>query len=142
MFLSLNIVCKRNLNIFFIFCTKSTDFAIGIRTPIEYVENPIYYKTNNIYSLALAKDWLCSDDTLILESDLIFEDEVIDLLLDDPRDTLALVDKYESWMDGTCVRIDDEDHIETFVSKDKFRFNEIGGYCGLRTGHRKRVSAL
>lgn len=82
MFLSLNIVCKRNLNIFFIFCTKSTDFAIGIRTPIEYVENPIYYKTNNIYSLALAKDWLCSDDTLIFESDLIFEDEVIDLLLE------------------------------------------------------------
>lgn len=102
--------------------------TLGIRTPIEYVENPIYYKTNNIYSLALAKDYLCSDDTLLLESDLIFEDEVIDLLLDDPRDTLALVDKYESWMDGTCVRIDDDDHIEAFVSKDKFRFNEIGSY--------------
>ncbi|MBR3417332.1 MAG: NTP transferase domain-containing protein, partial [Oscillospiraceae bacterium] len=102
--------------------------TLGIRTPIEYVENPIYYKTNNIYSLALAKDYLCSDDTLLFESDLIFEDEVIDLLLDDPRDTLALVDKYESWMDGTCVRIDDDDHIEAFVSKDKFRFNEIGSY--------------
>ncbi len=102
--------------------------TLGIRTPIEYVENPIYYKTNNIYSLALAKDYLCSDDTLLFESDLIFEDAVIDLLVDDPRDTLALVDKYESWMDGTCVRIDDDDHIEAFVSKDKFRFNEIGSY--------------
>ena len=86
--------------------------TLGIKTPIEYIENPIYYKTNNIYSLALAKEHLCSEDTLLFESDLIFEDSVIDLLLDDPRDTLALVDKYESWMDGTCVKLDEEDNID------------------------------
>lgn len=79
--------------------------TLGIRTPIVYVHNPIYDKTNNIYSLALAKDYLCQDDTLLFESDLIFEDSVIDQLLDDPRETLALVDKYESWMDGTCVKL-------------------------------------
>ena len=71
--------------------------TLGIRTPIVYVHNPIYDKTNNIYSLALAKDYLCQDDTLLFESDLIFEDSVIDQLLDDPRETLALVDKYQSW---------------------------------------------
>lgn len=48
---------------------------------IEYVENPIYDKTNNIYSLALAKDLLCEDDTLLLESDLIFEDSMLDILI-------------------------------------------------------------
>ena len=79
--------------------------TLGIRTPIVYVHNPIYDKTNNIYSLALAKDYLCQDDTLLFESDLIFEDSVIDQLLDDPRETLALVDKYKSWMDGTCVKL-------------------------------------
>ena len=41
---------------------------------IEFIHNPIYDKTNNIYSLALAKDALCEDDTILLESDLIFED--------------------------------------------------------------------
>ena len=102
--------------------------SLGIETPIKYVGNPIYYKTNNIYSLALAKEYLCSEDTLLFESDLIFEDEVIDLLLDDPRDTLALVDKYESWMDGTCVKLDEDDNIEAFVSKDRFRFNKISSY--------------
>jgi histidinol-phosphate/aromatic aminotransferase/cobyric acid decarboxylase-like protein len=102
--------------------------TLGIKTPVEYVENPIYYKTNNIYSLALAKEYLCSEDTLLFESDLIFEDEVIDLLLSDPRDTLALVDKYESWMDGTCVKLDDDDNIEAFISKEKFRFNKIRSY--------------
>ena len=102
--------------------------SLGIQTPVIYIENPIYYKTNNIYSLALAKEHLCREDTLLFESDLIFEEKVIDLLIDDPRDTLALVDKYESWMDGTCVKLDDEDNIEAFVNGNRFRFNEISSY--------------
>lgn len=102
--------------------------TLGIRTPIVYVQNPIYDKTNNIYSLALAKDYLCQDDTLLFESDLIFEDAVIDQLLDDPRETLALVDKYESWMDGTCVKLWPDDSIASFVPSKNFRFEEAHEY--------------
>ena len=102
--------------------------TLGISTPITYINNPIYDKTNNIYSLALAKDWLCKEDTLLFESDLIFEDSVLDALIDDPRDTLALVDKYESWMDGTCVKLGEDDSIEAFVPGKKFKFNEIKSY--------------
>ncbi len=102
--------------------------TLGIRTPIVYVENPIYDKTNNIYSLALAKDWLLKEDTLLLESDLIFEDSVLTSLLDDPRETLALVDKYESWMDGTCVKLREDDSIEAFVPGSRFVFDDIPHY--------------
>lgn len=102
--------------------------TLGIRTPIVYVQNPIYDKTNNIYSLALAKDYLCQDDTLLFKSDLIFEDAVIDQLLDDPRETLALVDKYESWMDGTCVKLGPDDSIASFVPSKNFRFEEAHEY--------------
>ena len=102
--------------------------ALGIQTPICYVDNPIYDKTNNIYSLALAKDYLLQEDTLLLESDLIFEDNVLEVLLEDPRPTLALVDKYESWMDGTCVKIGEDDSIETFVPGKKFVFEDIPQY--------------
>ena len=102
--------------------------TLGIRTPITFVENPIYDKTNNIYSLALAKDWLCKEDTLLFESDLIFEDAVLDLLVNDPRDTLALVDKFESWMDGTCLKLSKDDKITSFVSKKEFRFADIDEY--------------
>lgn len=102
--------------------------TLGIRTPIVYVQNPIYDKTNNIYSLALAKDYLCQDDTLLFESDLIFEDAVIDQLLDDHRETLALVDKYESWMDGTCVKLGPDDSIASFVPSKNFRFEEAHEY--------------
>lgn len=102
--------------------------TLNIQTPIVYITNPIYDKTNNIYSLALAKDWLCKDDTLLFESDLIFEDSVLEALLSDPRDTLALVDKYESWMDGTCVKLGEDDTIEVFVPGKKFKFEEIKNY--------------
>ncbi len=102
--------------------------TLDIQTPIVYINNPIYDKTNNIYSLALAKDWLLKDDTLLFESDLIFEDEVLDMLVNDPRDTLALVDKYEAWMDGTCVKLGDDDSIEAFIPGKKFKFDEIKDY--------------
>lgn len=102
--------------------------TLDIKTPIEYVNNPIYDKTNNIYSLALAKDYLCKEDTLLFESDLIFEDAVIDQLLDDERDTLALVDKYKSWMDGTCVKLSEDDSIEAFVPGKNFKFKEKEEY--------------
>lgn len=102
--------------------------TLGIKTPVCFVENPIYDKTNNIYSLALAKEYLLQEDTLLLESDLIFEDSVLQVLMDDPRETLALVDKYESWMDGTCVKIDEDDAIEAFVPGKKFVFEDIPNY--------------
>lgn len=102
--------------------------TLGIKTPIVYIDNPIYDKTNNIYSLSLASDYLCQEDTLLFESDLIFEDAVLDVLVNDPRPTLALVDKYESWMDGTCVKIDENDNISAFVPGKKFKFNEIKDY--------------
>ena len=102
--------------------------TLDIKTPIVYIINPIYDKTNNIYSLALAKDWLCKEDTLLFESDLIFEDAVIDALVKDPRETLALVAKYESWMDGTCVKLSEDDDIVAFVPSKNFNFNEINSY--------------
>ena len=102
--------------------------SLGVRTPIVFIDNPIYDKTNNIYSLFLAKEWLCKDDTLLLESDLVFEDSVLDIILDDDRKTLALVDHYESWMDGTCVTINEDDGIESFVPNNVFKYNEVSSY--------------
>ena len=101
---------------------------MDIQTPIIYINNPIYDKTNNIYSLALAKDWLVKDNTLLFESDIIFEDAVLNTLVNDSRDTLALVDKYESWMDGTCVKLNEEDDIIDFVPGKNFDFNNTVDY--------------
>lgn len=95
---------------------------------IQYIENPIYDKTNNIYSLALAKQEMQEDDTLLLESDLIFDESMLDLLVNNPLPNLALVAKYETWMDGTMVRIDEDNNIVNFIPKAAFRYEDTGKY--------------
>ena len=102
--------------------------TLGIKCPIEYVDNPIYASTNNIYSLFLAKDYLLAEDTLLFESDLIFEDSVIDRIVQNPYPSLALVDKFESWMDGTVVTLDDEDNIKRFIPGSKFAYENTESY--------------
>lgn len=95
---------------------------------IEYIDNPIYDKTNNIYSLSLAKRELQEDDTLLIESDLIFDDALFPMIVNNSYPNLALVAKYESWMDGTMVRIDDDCNIVNFVPKEAFRYEDVDVY--------------
>jgi len=102
--------------------------TLDITTPLEFVENTVYDKTNNIYSLYMAKDWLEKEDTLLFESDIIMENAVIEKLLNDPYPSLALVDKFESWMDGTVVTIDEENRIRRFIPNSQFRYDEIPSY--------------
>lgn len=102
--------------------------GLEIDTPIEFINNDIYNKTNNIYSLYLAKDFLESDDTLLLESDLIFEDGILEKIINDKKESIALVDKYESWMDGTCLVVGEDDEIESFVPGRKFDFSNSKNY--------------
>ncbi len=102
--------------------------ALAVSTPIIYVDNDIYYKTNNIYSLYLAKDYLLEEDTLLLESDLVFEEAVLKKIAEHPYPSLVLVDKFESWMDGTVVTLDEHDSIKAFVAKREFDFDKTDAY--------------
>ncbi len=95
---------------------------------IQYVYNTVYNKTNNIYSLYLAKEYFVEDDTLLIESDLIFDDALFHKIVDNSYPNLALVAKYETWMDGTMVRLDEDDNIVNFVPKKAFNYNDIAYY--------------
>lgn len=98
------------------------------RLNIEYIVNPIYDRTNNIYSLALTKDKLQEDDTLLIESDLIFDDKMFSLILGNPYPNLALVAKYQTWMDGTMVRIDEDNNVINFITKSAFKYSDVDYY--------------
>lgn len=95
---------------------------------IEFYDNPIYDKTNNIYSLWLVRKQMEEDETLLIESDLIFSDRMIPMIVNDKRPNIALVAKYETWMDGTMVCLDDDNHITNFVSKKAFRYEDVDKY--------------
>ncbi|WBA57560.1 aminotransferase class I/II-fold pyridoxal phosphate-dependent enzyme [Providencia sp. 21OH12SH02B-Prov] len=95
---------------------------------IIYIDNDIYDKTNNIYSIYLAKDELIKDDTILLESDLIFEEKIIENLISNQFPNIAVVDKYQPWMDGTVVEINNNFDIVNFVPKKDFEFNKSDLY--------------
>lgn len=94
---------------------------------LEYVfiENKDYATTNNIYSFYLAKDELVKDDTILLESDLIFDSSLIKKMVDSEEENLVALAKYESWMDGTVTTIDEEGYISKFFSKEEIDIKKL-----------------
>jgi histidinol-phosphate/aromatic aminotransferase/cobyric acid decarboxylase-like protein/choline kinase len=95
---------------------------------ITYVANDIYNKTNNIYSLYLAKEYLEADDTILLESDLIFEERIVRDMVNHPAQAAAAVALWEAWMDGTVVQLAPDKRIVSFIPGKYFNFADKQSY--------------
>jgi len=88
---------------------------------IDFIDNPLYETTNNIYSLYLAQYEMVKYDTILLEADLIFDEDLILSLCQTPEENMAIVDHYNpSWMNGTVVKLHDGYKISSFIPKRKF----------------------
>jgi len=77
---------------------------------VEYVRNPLYRTTNNIYSLWLAGSKI-EESFLLAESDLIFEAPLLEGLL--IPDKIA-VSRMLPWMNGTTIAMDSSGHVASF----------------------------
>lgn len=77
---------------------------------IDYVFNPVYRTTNNLYSLWLARE-VIDEPFLLVESDLIFETRLLDHML--YPDKMA-VSKMLPWMNGTTVELDSSQQVTAF----------------------------
>lgn len=95
---------------------------------IRFVHNPRYSETNNIYSLSLAFNEIeIDDDILLIESDLIYEDSIINRIINTSYPNAALLDKYRSGMDGTVVSVENNiitNVIPTHLQDDTFDFSD------------------
>jgi len=97
-------------------------------TSIKYVINEDFRISNNIYSLWLTKEFLIQDDTLLFESDVIFDKEIVERLTFSAYPNLAVVAPFENWMDGTVVELGPNNAIEQFVPKIDVDLERIGKY--------------
>ena len=95
---------------------------------IIFIDNPVYETTNNIYSFYLAKDELAKDDTILLESDIVFDEDLIKDICNFEHTNVVTVAKYESWMDGTCVTLNEDNTIRKFIEKQSFLYEKIDRY--------------
>ena len=96
--------------------------------PVTYVMNHDYATTNNIRSLHLARDEFAKDDTLLLESDLVYDPSIVADLVAHPAPDVAVVAKHRPWMDGTVVTLDEDHTIERFVPKSSIENDQFHAY--------------
>lgn len=99
--------------------------TLACKPEIEYVFNDKYNDTNNIYSLYLTKDYLCREDSIIIESDIIFDDNVLNLVCVEDSNNYAVVDIYKSWMTGMGVQINSRDGIYAFVNENEIDYSSL-----------------
>lgn len=94
---------------------------LRINTPVVFVDNSDYRHTNNIYSLWLTREFLEEMDSLVLESDMIFEDRVIEKMLAVDNGCGTFVARPRPWMDGSIVKLDKDNNIVYFVDEEEVK---------------------
>lgn len=68
------------------------DYCNALHLPLKYtfVNNPVYDKTNYIYSIYCAKEQLKDDDIILMHGDLVFENLVMEAVVDSPASCMAV----------------------------------------------------
>jgi choline kinase len=79
---------------------KNKDFNLKIK----FIKNPIYYKTNTVYSLWLAMEHM-KDDFVYINGDVVFYKEVLERLLKSHYDTCIAVEKKQVSEEEVKVRL-------------------------------------
>ena len=77
---------------------------------IEFITNPLYQTTNNIYSLWLARNKI-QESFLLVESDLVFESSQLEGLLYPNK---IAISRMQPWMNGTTITIDSFNRVQAF----------------------------
>jgi len=89
------------------------------QTNIIFVNNKIYDKTNNIYSLWLAKEYLINGFYLF-EADIYFDSVLITKLVNNTSDNIMVVDRFDKkLMNGTVVTIKDNYADKMYLGKEQ-----------------------
>ena len=94
---------------------------------IHFIENPAFAITNNIYSLWLALDWLRGDSFIVLNADVIFNPEILDVAVR-PHAPISMI-VAPLWRDETMKVIILDDHVIRMskkISREEFSGTYIG----------------
>jgi L-glutamine-phosphate cytidylyltransferase len=94
---------------------------------IHFIDNPAFAITNNIYSLWLALDWLGGDNFIVLNADVIFDPEILDLAVRPHVPISMIVDPL--WRDETMKVVILDDYVIRMsknISREEFTATYIG----------------
>ena len=95
---------------------------------IHFIENPAFAITNNIYSLWTASDWLRGDSFIVLNSDVIFDPDILNFAVQPYAPLSMIVDPL--WRDETMKVMIEDDRV-TRMSKKISQEEFSGTYIGI-----------
>lgn len=78
--------------------------------PIKYITNDVFESTNSMYSLWLAREAF-NDETIVIEGDCYFEEDVMKAALQIDNRSVWVVDKFHSYMNGSMQVTNGSDNI-------------------------------
>ncbi len=108
---------------------------------VEYVYNNRYASTNNIYSLWLAKDFVQEDQMLLMDSDIVFEKNVISKLISSGHDNCLALKKHPVNEEEIKVKVDSHGMVLE-IGKEVKPSEAIGESIGIEKFGVKSVSRL
>ena len=93
------------------------DFLNGHYRDVQFhfIDNPDYPTTNNIYSLWLTKSFVAGKDFILLDSDILFDPQIIKVMLAEKKTALAL-NRHELGEEEIKIIVD-SDNCVTEISK-------------------------
>ncbi len=110
---------------------------------IEFITNPLFQTTNNIYSLWLARNKI-RESFLLVESDLVFDaSQLEDLLYPDK----IAISRMQPWMNGTTVTMDSLNRVRAFgMGRNEYtegtRYKTVNIYSLSDSSWRKVIERL
>lgn len=118
---------------------REDDIKNCLKNEVKYYFNPFYETTNSVVSLWLAKEFL-DDDLLIINSDVIFDETLINEFLSNKSDICVAVSKEWSPERGYKVEIINEQIVNMSMNID---LNNVGGeYAGMIKVSKKIIPLL
>lgn len=78
---------------------------------ISYIHNDLFATTNNIYSLWLAREAVPGDDMLMMDSDIVFEKDIISKLIYSGYENCLALKRHEMHEEEIKLKVDSKNRV-------------------------------
>jgi choline kinase len=106
-----------------------------------FIYNDVYSSTNNIYSLWLAKDVLQGDDMLLMDSDIVFDMQIIQKLLNSGYENCLALKRHDVLDEEIKVKVDKRGRVLE-ISKEVKLADAAGESVGIEIFGKNTLSEL
>lgn len=108
---------------------------------ITFVYNELYASTNNIYSLWLTKNEVLGDDMMMMDSDIVFDKQIITKLLDSGYKNCLALKRHEVLDEEIKVKTDENGRVLE-ISKEVKPSEAVGESIGIEFFQRETLTEL